>query len=168
MSSDRTAPLAGWLHEERRGDIGANVSLRNDPEGLLHFCYQDGGSDSLYYLAPALEREEWVDDGIRLDLNGRGHASHVVGEDCSLHFDREGRVILVYQDASAHQILASRRDAGGNWLRLPLRESEGSAGGFYARAVLDREDLFWISHYVYDQQREPPEEYLEIFQRESP
>ena len=162
------ALIAGWLHEERRGDLGANLAISYDVEGLLHFCYQDGGSDSLYYLAPALGLEEWVDDGVRLDSDGRAHGNHVVGEDCSLLFDSSGRVVLVYQDATAHALVVSRRDEGGSWLRLTLRNGTDRASGFYSRALIDDANQLWVSHYVYDSQRTPAEEYLEVLTEESP
>ena len=71
--------IAGWGHESRRGDFGANVHITVDSEGALHYCYQDGATDSLRYLAPELDRDEWVDDGVRLGVGERERSLHVVG-----------------------------------------------------------------------------------------
>jgi hypothetical protein len=69
--------IPGWEHKTLKGDYGANVDLNVDDNGALHFCYQDGSTDSLRYLSPDLDRDEWVDDGIRLTVDGREYALHV-------------------------------------------------------------------------------------------
>lgn len=163
--------VAGWGHESRRGDFGANANLIADEGGALHYCYQDGATDSLRYLSPDLERDEWVDDGVRLAVGGRERSLHVVGEDCMLSFDERGRVLITYQDATGHELIVARRDASGSWLRVTVRgpnqgESQASCG-FYARGISVGDDLL-LSHYVYENQLDPPREYLEVLKVPSP
>ena len=163
--------IAGWGHEALRGDYGANVDLNVDDNGALHFCYQDGSTDSLRYLSPDLDRDEWVDDGIRLTVDGREHALHVVGEDCTLSFDEQGRVFIVYQDATGHDLLIARRDASGSWLRVTVRgpslgESQSSSGFFAAGVSLG--EMVLISHYLYDHQVDPPRQFLEVLKVPTP
>ena len=163
--------VAGWSHESRRGDFGANANVAVDENGALHYCYQDGATDSLRYLSPELERDEWVDDGIRLGVGGREHALHVVGEDCSLAFDERGRIFIVYQDATGHELLIARRDDSGSWLRITVRGpslgENQAASGFYARSFSLGETVI-LSHYQYDHQVEPPRQFLEVLQVPTP
>jgi len=164
--------LAGWAHPTRRGDLGASVEVALDPAGALHLCYQDGGLDALRYLSPDLDRDELVDDGLRLDVGGRARALHVVGDDCGVHFDTRGRPLILYQDATSHELLLARRDASGSWLRAALRspssgDGAGRASGFYARGARVGDGL-WVSHYLYDNQVEPPAQALELFATTTP
>ena len=163
--------LAGWAHETRRGDMGANVSVSFDREGALHLCYQDGVTDSVRYMSPDLDRDELIDDGVRFGTDGREVALHVVGEDCSVHFDEMSRPLVLYQDATGHQLVLSRRDATGSWLRVTLRgPNQGdapTAAGFYANAVSYGQEV-WVSHYVYDHQVDPAQQYLELFSTQTP
>lgn len=163
--------VAGWSHPTLRGDFGASAHLAVDAAGAGHFCYQDGGTDSLRYLSPELELDEWVDDGVRLGVDGREHALHVVGDDCRVSFDERGRVMITYQDATGHELLVARRDAAGGWLRVTVRSpsmGEGRASsGFYARGLSTDDDLI-LSHYIYDHQVEPPRQRLEVLRIPSP
>lgn len=156
--------LAGWGHETRTGDMGANVELAFDSQGALHLCYQDGSIDGLRYLSLDLDRDEIVDDGLRLDLGERSRALHVVGEDCGVHFDGRGRTVILYQDATAHEAIIARRDDSGSWLRQTIRApgEEGRSSGFYVRGSAQGSAL-WVSHFYYDHQIEPPSDSLELF-----
>jgi len=156
--------LAGWGHELRRGDMGANVEVAFDAQGALHICYQDGTIDGLRYLSPDLGYDEVVDDGLRLDVGDRQRALHVVGEDCGVHFDDRGRVVILYQDATAHEALVARRDDSGSWLRQSVRgpSDGGRASGFYVRGSAQGSAL-WVSHFYYDHQVDPPSDLLELF-----
>ncbi len=165
--------LAGWAHGSRRGDMGASVEAAFDAAGNLHLCYQDGTLDALRYLAPELGYDELVDDGLRLDTNGRARALHVVGDDCGVHFDARGRALILYQDATAHELLLARRDASGSWLRATLRSPNDAgaeaarASGFYARGARVGEGM-WVSHYLYNNQVEPLAQGLELFSTTTP
>lgn len=163
--------IAGWSHPERRGDLGANVNLASDAQGNLHLCFQDGATDTLRYLSPNLERDEEVDDGVRLGIDGREHALHVVGEDCRISFDDRGRVLISYQDSTGHDLVVSRRDDAGSWLRVivrgPTLDDRQSASGFYARSISLGSEMV-LSHYLFDHQAEPPREYLEVINIPSP
>jgi hypothetical protein len=139
--------------------MGANVNLWVDPMGNAHFCYQDGMTDSLRYLAPELERDEWVDDGVWVDVGGRGYSVHVVGDDCTVRLDADGEPLIVYQDSTLHALLLRRRTlslegadeltwAGRQAVRGDMPNQPGEAG-FYASAVVVG-DQVWTSHYVYD------------------
>ncbi len=152
--------LAGWGHpdSDRDGDMGSNVDLVIDPEGYAHLCYQDGMTDSLRYLSPGLERDEWVDDGVWLDTGGRGYAVHIVGEDCNMLLGRDGQPSIVYQDATLHALLLRHRDRAtpeemdlGWGPRDTLRGDNPryrASYGFYAKAVIDDSQL-WVVHFVY-------------------
>lgn len=160
--------LAGWAHPERVGDMGANVDLFVDPQGNRHLCYQDGLRDTLRYLSPELGVDEEIDDGARYGEGGRGYALHIVGEDCNMRLDAQGNPLIIYQDATGHQLLLARgstHDAG--WLRQPLRggtPNYDAAFGFYARAQIEA-GMLWISHYVYAHEDSPARQYLEILKR---
>jgi len=165
--------LAGWGHPDpdRDGDMGANVNLWIDGEGNAHLCYQDGMTDSLRYLSPELERDEWVDDGVWVDVGGRGYSVHVVGDDCTVRLDPDGAPLIVYQDATLHALLLRRRTlslegaeeltwAGRRALRGDMPNQPGEAG-FYASAVVV-DDQLWATHYVYDNSGDRPAYRLEF------
>lgn len=153
--------LAGWGHPDPilNGDMGANVHLALDADDAPHLCFQDGNTDSLRYLAPTLNRNEWVDDGVWIDTGGRGQAIHVVGDDCQIMFDPDGEPMVIYQDATQQALLMRRRNlpaAGGlNWTgRIGLRVDLASTPrgyGFYASGVVVGNQL-WIGHLVYDRE----------------
>ena len=151
--------LAGWGHPDpdRDGDMGMNVDLAVDSEGQVHLCFQDGMTDSLRYLAPELDRDEWVDDGVWLDTGGRGYAVHIMGDDCNMLLVR-GEAAIVYQDATLHALLMRQRNQGQidgvelGWgpreiLRGDTPRYQASYG-FYAKAVVDA-DVLWALHFVY-------------------
>jgi hypothetical protein len=161
--------MAGWGHPERDADMGANVDVGVDADGNVHLCYQDGLTDSLRYLAPELGQDVWIDDGVRIDYGGREYAVHIVGDDCSMQFDADGDPIIVYQDATGHDLLMARGDlAGGSWVRVTLRGDEGNyqgAFGFYAQAAVSGGTL-WASSYVYNNQVDPPTQGLEVIRQD--
>ena len=94
--------LAGWTHPnpELNGDMGANVDIAIDGSGDFHLCFQDGLTDSLRYMSPDIDRQEWVDDGVWLDVGGRARSVHVVGDDCNMLLDGQQQPLIVYQDAT--------------------------------------------------------------------
>ncbi len=166
--------MAGWGHPDpdRDGDMGANVDLFVDGEGNPHLCYQDGMTDSLRYLAPTLERDEWVDDGVWLDVGGRAYAVHVVGEDCNVRLDGAGEPVIVFQDSTLQALLMRRRTrpvqdpmvenpwAGREVLRGDEANYEGAHGFYASAAVVDGE--LWVVHYVYNNQVSPPVRRIEL------
>ena len=95
------------------------------------FRYQDGMTDSLRYLAPALDRDEWVDDGVWIDAGDRPYSVHVVGDDCNVRIDENGYPLIVYQDSTYHALLLRRRDVPG---------VEAGAVDWSGRAVLRGDD----------------------------
>ncbi len=176
MDAGWSAPemLAGWGHPDpdRDGDMGANVDLFVDGEGNPHLCYQDGMTDSLRYLAPTLDRDEWVDDGVWLDVGGRGYAVHVVGDDCNVRLDGAGEPVIVFQDATLQALLMRRRTrpvddpmVESPWSRREvLRGDEADyagAHGFYASAAVVDGEL-WVVHYVYNNQVSPAVRRIEL------
>jgi MYXO-CTERM domain-containing protein len=165
--------LAGWGHPDidRDGDMGANVDLQLDADGQAHLCYQDGMTDSLRYLSPALERDEWVDDGVWIDAGGRPYATHVVGDDCNVRIDEAGNPLIVYQDSTYHALILRRRNidgaddrmwSGRDVLRGDLVAYRGSFG-FFASAEVSGGRL-WVTHYLYNNQVDPPRAELELIQ----
>lgn len=163
--------LAGWGIDQGRemptgleGDMGANVDIAVDAEGNFHLCYQDGATDSLRYLAPELGHSEWIDDGVRVDTDGREYAVHVVGDDCNIRIAADGDPVVVYQDATGHDLLMLHRDSQGSWVRSALRGHENNyrgAAGFWASVELVGDEA-WITHYVYDFTANPPTQRLEL------
>jgi len=169
---DEPEMLAGWGYQDpdRDGDMGANVDLVFDATGEAHVCYQDGLTDSLRYLAPGLDHDEWVDDGVWLDVGGRGHSVHIVGDDCNMLTDLQGRPLIVYQDSTMQALLLRRRDQvtpdliEGWGRRRALRGDGGAimgAFGFYASARRSGNQV-WIVHFVYRNHLEEPENGLEV------
>lgn len=166
--------LAGWGHPDpdRDGDMGANVDLFIDGEGQAHLCYQDGMTDSLRYLAPGLDRDEWVDDGVWLDTGDRPYAVHVVGDDCNVRVDGTGAPVIVFQDATLQALLMRRRTreivdpavenpwAGREVLRGDEANYQG-AHGFYAAAEVVGQEI-WVVHYVLNNQVRPPVRRVEL------
>lgn len=166
--------LAGWGHPDpdRDGDMGANVDLIVDGDGNAHLCYQDGMTDSLRYLAPALDRDEWVDDGVWLDVGGRPYSVHVVGDDCNVRLDGAGDPVIVFQDATLQALLMRRRTrevvdptvenpwSGREVLRGDEADYQGAHGFYASAAVVDGE--LWVVHYVYNNQVAPPVRRIEL------
>jgi len=164
--------LAGWESEDSAlmGDMGANVDLTLDENDNAYFCFQDGLTDSLRYLAPELGHQEWVDDGVWLDVGGRAHSVHVVGDDCNIELDVQGRPLMVYQDSTMQALLLRRRDRQtvddrNEWgRRQALRgDTDRFMGsfGFYTSAVVQGNRLY-VSHFVYRNHVEPPASGLEV------
>ena len=90
--------------------MGANVDIAIDGSGDFHLCFQDGLTDSLRYMSPDIDRQEWVDDGVWLDVGGRAHSVHVVGDDCNMLLDGQQQPLIVYQDATLQALLMRRRN----------------------------------------------------------
>ena len=172
-------PVAAWydptresVRVARRGAVetvaeggGAFVDAGIDARGRLHLCFQDANTHGLRYLAPEAGRDEWVDDGVR-EGPGRGLESHLVGADCALRFDADGRPLVVYQDATGHALLVARRGADGVWTRTTLRGDAATydgSHGFATRAAVVGEAL-WVSHLVLD----PAGDHLEVLRAPLP
>ena len=150
--------------------MGANVDILIDIDGQAHLCYQDGLTDSLRYLAPGLGHDEWVDDGVWLDVGERGHSVHIVGEDCNMMLDRQGRPLIVYQDSTMQALLLRRRDQNApdltqGWGRRRALRGDGGAAmgafGFYTTARTSGRQV-WIVHFVYRNHLEEPSHGLEV------
>jgi hypothetical protein len=155
--------LAGYGMEGRDGDMGSNVDVTIDDRGNAHFCFQDGNTDSLRYLAPELGLDEWVDDGTRED-DGRDWALHVVGEDCNIRLDAGGNPLIVYQDATVQDVVLARRTPEGAWVRTVIRGDEfeyRGAFGFYTRARVEGARL-WISNFWWNNQDPAHPEGIEV------
>lgn len=159
--------LAGIGHPDETldGDMGTNVDVAVDDAGVIHLCFQDGRTDTLRYLAPEIGRNDTVDDGARVNEDGRGYSVHVVGEDCNMRFTADGEPLIVYQDSTGHDLFMVRGDGMGGWVRRAVRGREAmyrGAFGFYARARIG-DGKIWISNWVYENQDDPPAQRLEIF-----
>ncbi|MEE2757038.1 MAG: hypothetical protein VYA30_10275 [Myxococcota bacterium] len=166
--------LAGWESgsDVLRGDMGANVDLTIDEDGQTYLCFQDGQTDSLRFLSPELNLSEWVDDGVWLDVGGRGHSVHVVGEDCNIELDGDGQPLIVYQDSTMQALLMRRRTrvspdgdrlgwGGRQSLRGDSDRFTGSHGFYVSTARLG--SRLYISHFVYRNHVEPARSGLEVF-----
>ena len=136
-------PLAGELSEAWPPDPGGRYE-RFDDHDLGRFCaiapefgvgvhvaFSDGTTDALLAY-----RGEVAGGGVieLVDPGGRG-VRRLVGADPALAIDREGRPLVVYQDATENDLLLSVRGSGG-WSERPQVVASAGALGFYNSLVV--------------------------------
>ncbi|RMG12562.1 MAG: hypothetical protein D6729_16280, partial [Deltaproteobacteria bacterium] len=132
-------------------DLGRFPSLARTSGGYL-VVYEDAGADALKWALVengAVSAEGVVDDGLR---DPAGNGPSLVGADAKVLVDGN-RWLVVYQDATAGDLLYATADAGGAFSRQVVY-SEGAAG-FWADAVLHQGTLY-ISHAVLQGARNGP------------
>src|SRR5207244_13142774 len=110
-----------------------------DAADSIHITYQGVAPGDLRYFNTHDNRVEIVDDGFRIDgTNAEGldqPVLHFVGASSSLVLQGAVRMV-VYQDATSHELLASVRKTDGTWQRDSIAGSNPDDGafGFFAQA----------------------------------
>lgn len=137
-------------------DAGWYPSVAVDANNDAHVSYVDASNDDLMYINTIDLNPELVDDGYRLvgtTEDGLPKPEfHLVGDDSNMMLTPLGPVI-VYQDATSHELLRSNKNVSGFWqfTKVAGNEPEFAGGyGFYASAAFDGGDVV-ISSWVIDQ-----------------
>jgi hypothetical protein len=145
-------------------DAGWYPSVAVDDAGTVHASYLSATRDDLMYVTSAAP-PSLVDDGYRIvgtTEDGLPKPEfHFVGDDSNMIL-LPGGPVVVYQDATSHELLYSALNSQGIWQRRTIAGAEDpfvGAYGFFASAVRNDEELV-ISNWVIDQQR--GEQWVEI------
>lgn len=136
-------------------DVGWYPSVAIDPSDNVHVAYVSASNDDLMYINTIDRTPELVDSGYRIvGTTEEGLPKpefHLVGDDSSIVWTESGPVI-VYQDATTHELLISYKGATGFWEFTSIAGSEitfAGAFGFYASAAASGEEIV-ISNWVLD------------------
>lgn len=131
-------------------DAGIGASLFIDNVGTWHVAYSDSSGEALRYLTfngSSITRsivDDGSTDGSRPFTDGR----HVVGDDSSIVVLPDGRVRIVYQDATSQTLRLALRSRTNFELSV-LSGDATHRGGFWNRQVLDggtpHSATFWMS-----------------------
>jgi MYXO-CTERM domain-containing protein len=152
------------------GDVGLFPSITVDAADSVHVSYQGNAPGGLRYYNTHDARIEIVDDGYRIDgQNAEGldqPVLHFVGADSALVLQGAVRMV-VYQDATSHELLAATRKTDGTWMRDSIAGSNPDDGafGFFAQAQPTMSGNAVISSYVVNQRLRPPKFYVQLFTR---
>ena len=137
-------------------DVGWYPSVAVDSQDTIHVAYVNATHDDLLYINTADLSPQVVDDGYRVvgttEDNLPKPEFHFVGDDSSIVLTTAGPVI-VYQDATTHELLIGQRDSGSLWQYESVAGAEDPfAGGygFYAAADYDGQNVV-MSSWVVDQ-----------------
>ncbi len=70
-----------------------------------------------------------------------------MGADCALRFDAQGHPLVVYQDATGHELLLARRAPDGVWSRTVIAGGGETYDGSYGFATRARVlgEMLWVS-----------------------
>jgi MYXO-CTERM domain-containing protein len=140
-------------------DVGWYPGLAVDSQDRVHVSYVSASNDDLLYINTLDGSPELVDDGYRIvgqTEDGLPEPEfHFVGDDSELVLTSAGAVII-YQDATTHELLLARKDETGRWIRETIVGDEdpfAGAYGFYASARLHGPDgdAVVMSSWVIDQ-----------------
>lgn len=155
----------------RSGSAGWSPTLAVDGTGRVHLAYVGPARDSLEYLRleQPMPAPEVVDDGYRIigtTPDGQPRPElHLVGDDASMVMMPNGQPAVVYQDATSHELLISRRTTSGAWTRTLVAGGEVpfvGAYGFFAAAATASGKLL-LSSWVIDPAND--EQWMEVFER---
>src|SRR5690606_15901599 len=101
-------------------DVGWYPGLAVDSQDRVHLRYVRASNDDLLYINTLEATPELVDDGYRIvgqtDDGLPEPEFHFVGDDSELVLTSAG-VVIVYQDATTHELLLARKDETGRWIR---------------------------------------------------
>lgn len=149
-------------------DVGWYPSVAVDSQDNLHVSYVNATHDDLYYINTIDMTPQVVDDGYRIvgtTEDGLPKPEfHFVGDDSSIVLTTAGPVI-VYQDATTHELLIGQKDGESLWqYETVAGDEEPFEGGygFYAAADYDGQDVV-MSTWVVDQPTNTV--WVEIFRR---
>src|SRR5690606_33993134 len=108
-------------------DVGWYPGIAVDANDDVHVSYVSATHDDLLYVNTIDWTPEVVDDGYRIvgqTEDGLPKPEfHFIGDDSSLVMTTAGPVI-VYQDATAHELLMASRSSSGSWQHVPVRGHE--------------------------------------------
>jgi hypothetical protein len=133
------------------GDVGIGASLAIDSAGDWHISYVNGWTESVQYLrVPGgnLSKPltpEVVDNGMGMNKQPYPDGQHIVGDDSSISLDDSGTVRIVYQDATAGNLLEATGVAGsGNthtWTVKVLTQPSTQFSGFFPHYVAQAQQV---------------------------
>jgi len=137
-------------------DVGWYPSVTIDGSDNVHVTYVSATNDDLMYINTIDNTPAIVDDGYRIvgtTEDGLPKPEfHFVGDDSSVVLTTAGPVII-YQDATNHELLLARKNGAGQWEHETIAGNEDpfiGGYGFYAAADYDGRDVV-MSSYVVDQ-----------------
>ena len=122
-------------------DVGWGPSAFVDSSDTVHASYVDPVNHDLLYIDSFHGEAELVDDGYR--LNGKNSDGldkpefHFVGDDSAAVLTELGPVII-YQDATSHELLMATVNELGEWTHTTMAGADdpfAGAYGFYAEAA---------------------------------
>jgi len=158
--------LAPQVLDGASDDVGWYPSVAIAEDATIHVSYESASHDDLMYVNTADNAPTLIDDGYRIvgtTEDGLPKPEfHFVGDDSNIIIGANGPVI-VYQDATTHELLLAQRDAAGVWQRRVIAgdEAEFAGGyGFFASAVRNADEAV-ISTWVIDQPHN--DQWVEIF-----
>ena len=150
------------------GDAGWSPSVIVGPDSVVHIAYVASTHEDLQYWNSTTATAEIIDDGYRLvgtTEDGLPKPEfHFIGDDVTVTLI-DGNPAVVYQDATTHELVESRKGGDGLWTRETLAGNEATfagAYGFYAAAAQSSDKLI-ISTWVLDLGNE--DQWVEIFER---
>jgi hypothetical protein len=151
------------------GDVGLYNSLTFDATGTAHISYENASKDSLLYINNKAKMVEVIDDGYhpKDEQTQDGIDSplwHAVGDSSSIQ-EREGLIVVAYQDSTVLMLRLAMKGADGKWTKqyvaghaMPFMGSYG----FYANLkVANGQGV--LSTYAVNQQQNVPSFYVEVF-----
>jgi MYXO-CTERM domain-containing protein len=133
------------------GDVGVGASVAIDSNGDWHISYVNGWTEAVQYLqvpggnlskplAP-----EVVDNGTTLNGTAYPDGQHIVGDDSSISLDDSGTVRIVYQDATAGNLLeATGVASSGNkhtWTVKVLTQPATQFSGFFSHYIAQSQQV---------------------------
>ncbi len=137
-------------------DVGWYPSVTVDGSDNIHVTYVSATNDDLMYVNTIDNTPAIVDDGYRIvgttDDGLPKPEFHFVGDDSSVVLTTAGPVI-VYQDATNHELLLAKKNGAGQWEHETIAGNEEpfvGGYGFYAAAAYDGRDVV-MSTFVVDQ-----------------
>jgi hypothetical protein len=137
------------------GDVGWAPSVAVSPTDQISVSYVDVTRGELLYQTLPDGAPELVDDGFRTDgttADGLPRpVQHRVGDDSGL-FEVDGKSVVVYQDATTHELVMATRTAAAGWERTSIAGAEATfagAYGFHIAGEAGGADLV-LSSYVLD------------------
>jgi hypothetical protein len=154
------------LDGDQGTDVGLYPSVAVDAAGTVYVSYESATRDDLLFVDTATNAPEIVDDGYRIvgqTEDGLPKPEfHFVGDDSNVVILPTGPVII-YQDATTHELLYTGKTSSGVWVREAIAGDEPEfvgAYGFFAAVDLSDQDVV-ISNWVIDQPHS--DNWVEIF-----
>ncbi len=152
-------------------DVGLYPSVAASPDGKLHVAYVDAGRDNLLAITYPGGNPEVVDDGLRYDGTTEDGLPrpvfHFVGDNSQIVATASSRAV-VYQDATAHELIMATENVRGGWARTKMAGSETpykGSYGFFASCALTGEDVV-MSTFALNQTTY--EAWIELFKESMP